>query len=69
MKSDNKSITERDRRMAQVCLVCPVCSHARNRQKGISFWFVRKIESNACPFCQAYEKVYGVKAHEKIPGA
>jgi len=57
-------ITEKDRQNAQKCLECPVCKRARKNQKGIFYWFVRKIEGDKCPYCQAYEKVYGKKAHE-----
>ena len=57
-------ITERDRRMAQQCLICPVCATARRKQRGFAFWFVKRIEGNVCPYCKAYEKVYGKKAHE-----
>lgn len=63
----NAPITERDRRMARVCEVCTVCEHARRRQAGLAFWFVRKIESRMCPFCMAYERVHGRKAHEQSP--
>jgi len=58
------TITERDRAMAQRCLECPVCSHARKTQKGLAFWFVRCVEGSVCPYCKAYERVYGRKAHE-----
>ena len=34
------------------------------KQKGFAYWFVKKIEGGICPFCKAYEKVYGKKAHE-----
>lgn len=61
-------ITERDRSMAQFCMDCPACKHARKKQKGLIFWFVKKIEGSLCPYCRAYEKVYGRKAHEPIPG-
>jgi len=60
-------ITEKDRAMAQKCVECPVCSRARKNQKGILYWFVRLIEGGACPYCKAYEKVYGRKAHEPDP--
>jgi len=59
-------ITERDRKMAQQCLTCPVCKHARAKQRGIAFWFVKKIEGGICPFCKAYKKVYGKKAHHPV---
>jgi hypothetical protein len=58
------TITDKDRAMAQKCMECKVCRHARKTQRGFLFWFVKKIEGGHCPFCQAYEKVYGKKAHE-----
>lgn len=57
-------ITERDRQMAARCETCPVCVKARRQQRGFAFWFVKHIEDRFCPFCQAYEKVHGKKAHE-----
>jgi len=60
------TISEQDRAMAQRCLECPVCSRARKKQKGLAFWFVRHIEGSVCPYCQAYERVYGRKAHEPV---
>lgn len=59
-------ITERDRRMAKQCIDCPVCKRARNKQAGVAYWFVKNIEDGLCPFCKAYEKVYGKKAHERV---
>lgn len=59
-----KIITDKDRWMAEQCRTCKVCAHARKKQRGIIFWFVQKIEGSVCPFCKAYEKVYGKKAHE-----
>ena len=61
------TITDKDRAMAQVCVQCTVCSHARRSQKGPIFWFVKAIEGNMCPWCKAYERVYGRKAHEPEP--
>ena len=60
----NQAICEKDRRMARRCLECPVCNHARRKQRGLAFYFVKKIEGSVCPFCKAYERVYGRKAHE-----
>jgi hypothetical protein len=60
-------ITEKDKEKADKCLECPVCMHARKKQKGFAYWFVKKIERGFCPYCKAYEKVYGRKAHEAIP--
>lgn len=57
--------TTLDLALAKVCELCPVCLHARYHQKGMVYDFVKKIEGNICPFCQAYERVHGKKAHEK----
>jgi hypothetical protein len=62
------SITEKDRKQAQGCLDCPACKRARKKQKGLVYLFVRFLERGLCPKCKAYEKVYGRKAHEPIPG-
>ncbi len=61
-----KKITQRDRTLAKICLMCTVCKYARKKQRGYIYNFVRKIERYFCPFCRAYERVYGKKAHEKI---
>jgi uncharacterized protein CbrC (UPF0167 family) len=60
------SVTEKDKQMAQRCVECPVCSHARKKQRGIAYWFVKNIENGLCPYCAAYERVYGKKAHEAL---
>ncbi len=57
-------VRERDRKKAQVCVECVACKRARERQRGFWFWFVKLIEGGLCPYCKAYEKVYGRKAHE-----
>jgi len=57
-------ITERDKKMAQVCVNCPVCRHARKTQRGAAYWFTKNIDSKICPFCKAYERVYGRPAWE-----
>ena len=62
----NQEITDRDRAMAQKCVECPVCRHARKKQRGLAFFFVKRIEGAVCPFCKAYERVYGRKAHEPV---
>jgi hypothetical protein len=58
------TITQKDRDIAKKCVECPVCNRARKNQKGFFYWFVKTIEGGACPYCKAYEKVYGRKAHE-----
>jgi hypothetical protein len=62
-----QTLTEKDWEMAQRCVECLVCRHARKTQKGLAFWFVKTIEGKFCPYCQAYEKVYGQKAHQPVP--
>ncbi len=60
-------ITEQDRKLAQTCLTCCLCTTARRTQRGLIFWFVKRLEGSVCPACKAYERVYGRKAHEPIP--
>jgi hypothetical protein len=55
-----------DQALAGVCANCPVCRHARQRQRGLAFWLVKHVEAKLCPFCRAYERVHGRKAHERI---
>ena len=66
VKSGKRKITEMDRKMAKFCIKCTVCSYARKKQQGAVFWFVKKIEGKLCPFCKAYERVYGRKAHQPL---
>lgn len=61
------SITDKDRAMAQKCMECPVCGHARKKQRGMAFFLVKHVEEGFCPYCKAYERVYGRKAHEPLP--
>lgn len=58
--------TALDLQLARVCELCPVCRHARASQKGLAFRFVKGIEQEVCPFCKAYERVHGKKAHEPV---
>ena len=52
-----------DKALARVCANCPVCRHARKRQHGFAFWLVKRVEARLCPFCRAYERIYGRPAH------
>ena len=52
-----------DRLLAKVCANCPVCRTARKKGRGLAFWLVSRVERGACPFCAAYERVTGKKAH------
>lgn len=68
MTSGNQAeISDADRAKARKCVECPLCRRARAKQRGAAFWFVRRIEGGLCPYCRAYEKVYGRKAHEPVP--
>ena len=58
------AITDKDRALAQRCIDCAVCKKARDTQRGLAYWFVKKIEGGLCPYCKAYERVYHRKAHE-----
>jgi hypothetical protein len=60
-----RTISRLDRTLAGVCRTCPVCRHARRQQAGVAFELVNRVERHFCPFCRAYERVYGRKAHEK----
>ena len=60
-------ISDKDRKLAELCLRCPVCRHARKKQRGAAFWLVKNVEGSLCPSCKAYERVYGRKAHEPLP--
>ncbi|MDP8222633.1 MAG: hypothetical protein P9L99_04680 [Candidatus Lernaella stagnicola] len=59
-------VTDKDRELAKRCMACPVCQRARDKQRGLAFWFVKTIEGGLCPNCKAYAKVYGRKAHEPL---
>jgi hypothetical protein len=59
-----QDVTPLDRALARLCELCPVCRRARHRQKGLAYTIVKNVEVNICPFCQAYERVHGRKAHE-----
>jgi uncharacterized protein CbrC (UPF0167 family) len=63
---ESKPVSALTRAMAKVCVNCTVCRSARKNQKGFSYTFVKNIEGGLCPFCIAYEKVYGKKAHEPV---
>lgn len=62
--SEENTITEEDRKLAEICRVCPICTKARVKQRGLFYLFVKNVEGGVCPACKAYEKVYGKKAHE-----
>ena len=55
-----------DRILAERSVKCFVCRRARKKQSGLLFGLVKAFES-LCPFCRAYERVYGRKSHEAVP--
>jgi hypothetical protein len=59
--------TKLDLMLAKVCLHCPVCQQARRKEAGAAFWIVTRVEAKLCPFCRAYERVYGRKSHGPPP--
>jgi hypothetical protein len=59
-----RPITGKDRQLAAQCTNCSLCNRARRNQRGLAFWFVKRIEGGICPACKAYERVTGRKAHE-----
>ncbi len=63
----NPDIKRLDRALAGLCRFCPACRHAREKRDGVVFRLVKSLESGICPFCRAYEKVYGRKAHVPVP--
>lgn len=62
----DKTISKRDLARARRCLECPVCSRGRQKQRGFFYWIVKRVEGGVCPYCKAYEKVYGRKAHAPL---
>jgi len=54
------------KKLAEICLKCPVCSRARSRQKGLAYFFVKYIDRKICPGCRAFEAVTGQKAYEPL---
>ena len=62
-----KTVSGLDKVMAQVCTLCLVCRQARKKQRGAAFKMVQAVEAHLCPFCKAYERVHGRKAHEPAP--
>ena len=61
-----QTITDKDRELAKKCEACTLCRRAREKQRGLAYWFVKTIEGGLCPACKAYAKVYGRKAHEPM---
>ena len=55
-----------DTEKAAVCESCTMCKKARHDQKGFAYIFVRFVEGGVCPYCQAYERVHGRKAHARV---
>ncbi len=63
---ENANVSDKDRQMAALCIACPMCKNARIDQGGFMNACVKNFTESICPFCQAYERVYGRKAHEPV---
>jgi len=57
----------RDQAFAKACVNCPVCRRARQRQHGIAYELVKRVEARICPFGRAYERVTGRRSHQPVP--
>jgi hypothetical protein len=55
-----------DLALAACCANCPLCRRARRQPSGLARTIVQRVETRVCPFCRAYERVYGRKAHEPV---
>ena len=57
------------KKRARKCLACPICSRARDRQKGLAYLFTKYIDRKLCPNCKALEQVTGQLAYEPLTEA
>ena len=64
-QTKRKPVEMTDAEKARVCESCPMCQKARRDQRGFAYIFVRFVEGGFCPYCQAYERVNGRKAHAR----
>ena len=47
---------------------CTLCKQGREKERGFFNRLVRlEAKLKLCPWCRAYEKVYGVPAYERPP--
>jgi hypothetical protein len=61
---DEKTLKKADFCMSK----CTACKVGREKGKGFFNWVVRmESKLKLCPWCRAYEKVYGVPAYQKPP--
>ncbi|MGY0288710.1 MAG: hypothetical protein ACUX7D_08185 [Candidatus Methanodesulfokora washburnensis] len=42
---------------------CPICTRARKGNR-LARVFVKYVDRKICPYCKAYERIYGKKAYE-----
>lgn len=54
------------RKKAKMCLDCPICRRARNKQRGLAFLFVKLVDRKICPSCKALEEITGKRAYETL---
>jgi ribosomal protein S27E len=64
---DKSKFDEKTLKRSEFCeSKCPTC--VKGREKGSGIWYMLvKLEDRLhfCPWCRAYQKVYGVPAYEK----
>jgi len=54
------------RAKAKMCLECPICKKARQKQGGLAYLFVKLVDRKICPSCKALEQITGKRAYEPL---
>ncbi len=54
------------KKKARFCLNCPICSRAREKQRGLAYVLTKYVDSKICPNCKAFEKLTGLRAYEPL---
>lgn len=50
--------SRKDKLLAAVCRICPLCAARRKWPHGAYGRLTRRLEA-VCPFCRAYDRLYG----------
>ncbi len=60
---------EKTLKRANICMnTCTLCKLGRKKDKGFFNTMVKlEVKTKLCPWCRAYEKVYGIPAYQKPP--
>lgn len=59
-------IDDRLKAKAKMCLDCPICRRAREKQRGLAYMFVKLVDRKLCPSCKALEQITGKRAYERL---